>query len=71
VVVDTDLDTDTGVDETNESGGDSDKVGGSPVGSTSVTSDIGHETTTDNESGLGSDSTERVHGVDDLEHGLS
>lgn len=69
-VVDSDLDTDTGVDQTDQCGRDSDKVGCSSVRSTSVTRDIGDETTTDNERRLSSDGTERVHRIDDLEHSL-
>jgi hypothetical protein len=69
-VVDSDLDTDTGVDQTDEGRGDTDEVGASAVRRASVASDIGHETTANDKSGLGTDNPELVHGVDNLEHGL-
>lgn len=37
---------------------------------TSVSSDVGDESTTNDESGFGTDDTEGIHGVDDFEHGL-
>ena len=69
-MVDSDLDGNTGIDETDKSGGYSDKVGCPSVRSTSVSSDISDETTTNDEGRFSSDGSERVHGVDNLEHGL-
>jgi hypothetical protein len=70
-VVETDLDTDTSVDQADQSSGHSDEVTGSSVRGASVTSDIGDETTSNNEGGLSSDDTEGVHSVDNVKHGLS
>ena len=69
-MVDSDLDRNTGIDETNEGGGYSDEVGCPSVRSTSVSSDVSDETTTNDEGRFSSDGSERVHGVDNLEHGL-
>lgn len=57
-VVESDLDRDGSIDETDQSGGDSDEVGSSSVRRTSVTSDVGDETATNNEGRLSSDGTE-------------
>lgn len=69
-MVDPNLDTNTGIDEANKSSGDTDEVGRSSVRGTSVAGDVSDETSANDESGLSSDGTEGVHGVDDLEHGL-
>lgn len=70
-VVETDLDTDTSVDQADQSSGHSDEVTGSSVRGAGVTSDISDETTSNNEGRLSSDDTERVHSVDNVKHGLS
>lgn len=44
-MVDTDFDGDGGVDQTNQSGRNTNEVGGASVGCASVASDIGDETT--------------------------
>lgn len=66
LVVQADLDGHRGVDQPNKSGRHSDKVGRTPVTGTDVSSDIGDETTTDDEDRLLSDETFGVEEVDDL-----
>ena len=70
LVVDADLDRDRSVDQSNEGGTNTDVVGAATVRSTSVTKNVGSETTTDNEDGLLADKTELVHGIDKAEHGV-
>jgi len=70
LVVDADLDRDGSVNEGNEGSANSNVVGASSVRSTSVTENVGSETTTNDEDGLLSDQTELVHGVNKAEHGV-
>lgn len=70
-MVETDLDRDGSVDQSDQSGGYSDEGSRSPVAGTDVTSDVGDETTSDNEEGLLSDESGSVEEVDDLLEGLS
>jgi hypothetical protein len=69
-VVETDLDRDGSVDQSDKGGGYSDEGGRSPVAGTDVTSDIGDETTSDDKEGLLSDKSRSVKEVDDLLEGL-
>jgi hypothetical protein len=69
-VVETDLDGDGGVDESDEGGRNSDEGGGSPVTGTNVSGDVGDETTSDDKEGLLSDKSRSVKEVDDLLEGL-
>ena len=69
-VVESDLDGYTSIDQTDQSGGDSDKVGSSPVRGASETSDIGNDTTSDGKHGLCPDDSEVVHGVNNDVEGL-
>jgi hypothetical protein len=69
-VVDADLDTDASVDQADKSGGDTNEVARASVRSTGVTGNVGNEASTNNQGGLCADGTERVHGIDNLEHSL-
>lgn len=64
------LDTNARVNQPNQRRGNPNKVGCSTIRRTSVPRDVGDEATANDESGLGSDGTVRVHGVDNVEHGL-
>lgn len=70
LVVETDLDRDRGVDQSDQGGGHSDEGSRSPVAGTDVTGNVGDETTSDNEEGLLSDESAGVKEVDDLGKGL-
>ena len=69
-MVETDLDRDRGVDQSDQGGGHSDEGSRSPVAGTDVTSNIGNETTSNDEKGLLSDKSRSVKEVDDLLEGL-
>jgi hypothetical protein len=70
LVVETDLDRDGSVDQSDQSGGHSDEGGRSPVAGTDITGDVGNETTADDEEGLLSDESGSVEEVDNLLEGL-
>ncbi len=64
------LDTDARVDQTDQSRRNPDEIARSAIRGTGEARHIGHQSSADDEGGLGADDTEGVHGVDDLEHGL-
>lgn len=69
-VVESDLDGYTSIDQTDQSSGDSDKVGSSPIGSASETSDIGNNSSSNSKHRLCPDDSEIIHGVNNNVEGL-
>lgn len=71
LVVDADLDTNTRVDETDQSRWNSNEVTGSSVRGTSIARDIGDQAASDDQCRLSPHDAEGVHRIDDLKHGLT
>lgn len=70
VVVDSDFDADTRIDQADKGRWHPDEVAGPTVRSARVSRNVGDQSTADDEGGLRADDTEVVHGVHDLEHSL-
>lgn len=69
-MVETNLDRNGSVDQSDKGGGYSDEGGRSPVAGTNVTGDVGDETTSNDKKGLLSDKSRSIKEVDDLLEGL-